>query len=103
MRACGAILAPLHHVSCANWTQVVQCLTELGLSIKRARISSDGGWFVDGEGTHGEQRGGGSCPAPCMIYHAAWPNSEFFVTETPKGKVVDPRKLALIKRVRGDG
>eukprot|EP00955_Chlamydomonas_euryale_P107090 365744-Chlamydomonas_euryale.AAC.2 len=30
--------------------QVVQCLTELGLSIRRARISSDGGWFVDGEG-----------------------------------------------------
>ncbi len=29
--------------------QCVQCLTELGLSIKRARISSDGGWFVDGE------------------------------------------------------
>lgn len=29
--------------------QVVQCLTELGLSIKLARISSDGGWFVDGK------------------------------------------------------
>lgn len=29
--------------------QVVQCLTELGLSVKQARISSDGGWFVDGE------------------------------------------------------
>lgn len=29
--------------------QVVQCLTELGLGICRARISSDGGWFVDGK------------------------------------------------------
>ncbi len=29
--------------------QVVQCLTELNLSIRKARISSDGGWFVDGE------------------------------------------------------
>lgn len=29
--------------------QVVQCLTELGLSVRHARISSDGGWFVDGE------------------------------------------------------
>ncbi|GFH11829.1 uncharacterized protein HaLaN_07396, partial [Haematococcus lacustris] len=27
--------------------EVVQCLTELNLSIRRARISSDGGWFVD--------------------------------------------------------
>ncbi|WIA38412.1 hypothetical protein OEZ86_001738 [Tetradesmus obliquus] len=27
--------------------EVVQCLTELGLNVKRARISSDGGWFVD--------------------------------------------------------
>jgi len=27
--------------------EVVQCLTELGLIVKRARISSDGGWFVD--------------------------------------------------------
>ena len=33
--------------------------------------------------------------AACVCLHA-----EFFVTETPKGKVVDPRKLALIKRVR---
>lgn len=51
--------------------EVVQCLTELGLSIRRARISSDGGWFVD----------------------------EFHVTETPKGRVQDPRKLALIKKL----
>jgi UTP:GlnB (protein PII) uridylyltransferase len=29
------------------WLQVVQCLTELGLNVKKARISSDGGWFVD--------------------------------------------------------
>ena len=27
--------------------EVVQCLTELGLNVKKARISSDGGWFVD--------------------------------------------------------
>jgi hypothetical protein len=29
--------------------QVVQCLAELHLYVKQARISSDGGWFVDGE------------------------------------------------------
>ena len=27
--------------------QVVQCLTEMGLSVRKARISSDGEWFVD--------------------------------------------------------
>lgn len=32
--------------------QVVQCLTELGLAVVKARISSDGGWFVDGEALH---------------------------------------------------
>eukprot|EP00201_Polytomella_parva_P022516 CAMPEP_0175043002 /NCGR_PEP_ID=MMETSP0052_2-20121109/2908_1 /TAXON_ID=51329 ORGANISM="Polytomella parva, Strain SAG 63-3" /NCGR_SAMPLE_ID=MMETSP0052_2 /ASSEMBLY_ACC=CAM_ASM_000194 /LENGTH=305 /DNA_ID=CAMNT_0016305939 /DNA_START=165 /DNA_END=1078 /DNA_ORIENTATION=- len=51
--------------------EVVQCFTELGLSIRRARISSDGGWFVD----------------------------EFHVTETPRGKVADSRKLGAIKKV----
>jgi hypothetical protein len=51
--------------------EVVQCLTELNLSIRKARISSDGGWFVD----------------------------EFFVTESPKGKVIHRHKLDLIKRV----
>ena len=29
--------------------QVVQHFTELGLNVGRARISSDGGWFVDGK------------------------------------------------------
>jgi hypothetical protein len=28
--------------------QVIQCLTELGLSFTKARVTSDGGWFVDG-------------------------------------------------------
>lgn len=28
--------------------QVVQHFTELGLAVRKARISSDGGWFVDG-------------------------------------------------------
>eukprot|EP00798_Chlamydomonas_sp_ICE-L_P003114 gene3114-13125_t len=45
--------------------EVVMSLTELGLSIRRARISSD----------------------------------EFYVTETPKGKVTDPRKVAIIKKM----
>lgn len=27
--------------------EVVQLLTELGLNVMKARISSDGGWFVD--------------------------------------------------------
>uniref|UniRef100_A0A7S0S4Y5 ACT domain-containing protein n=2 Tax=Chlamydomonas leiostraca TaxID=1034604 RepID=A0A7S0S4Y5_9CHLO len=27
--------------------EVVQCLTEMGLNVRKARISSDGGWFVD--------------------------------------------------------
>ncbi len=35
--------------------EVVMSLTELGLSIRRARISSDGGWFVDGEVNEGGQ------------------------------------------------
>ena len=82
--------------------QVVQCLTELGLSIKRARISSDGGWFVDGEGCdvlglpHAN-----ALHAVLYMYdpHTCMAHAEFYVTETPKGKVVDPRKLALIKRV----
>ncbi|GLC45665.1 hypothetical protein PLESTM_001763700 [Pleodorina starrii] len=51
--------------------EVVQCLTELGLSIRCARISSDGGWFVD----------------------------EFFVTESPKGKLLDARKIDIIRKV----
>lgn len=29
--------------------QIVQHFTELDLRINRARISSDGGWFVDGK------------------------------------------------------
>jgi UTP:GlnB (protein PII) uridylyltransferase len=29
--------------------EVVQCLTELNLSIRRARISSSQSWFVDGQ------------------------------------------------------
>lgn len=29
--------------------EVVQVLTDLNLQIKRAYISSDGGWFMDGE------------------------------------------------------
>lgn len=33
-----------HHMA----AQVVQCLTELGLQFTKARITSDGGWFVDG-------------------------------------------------------
>lgn len=94
--------------------QVVQTLTELNLSIRKARISSDGGWFVDGE-----------CSAPvpicalltpeeqtrldvptllCLfVCHSLLINSlfatEFFVTETPRGKVTDARKLNLIKQV----
>mmetsp|Transcript_9972 Transcript_9972/g.21294 ORF Transcript_9972/g.21294 Transcript_9972/m.21294 type:complete len:599 (+) Transcript_9972:309-2105(+) len=27
--------------------ELVQCLTELGLNVRKARISSDGGWFID--------------------------------------------------------
>lgn len=41
----------LHLVSSSSpgtLVEVVQCLTELGLNISKARISSDGGWFVDG-------------------------------------------------------
>ena len=38
-----------------------------------------------------------------MVTYVSMCRAEFFVTETPKGKVVDPRKLALIKRVRHEG
>lgn len=51
--------------------EVVQCLTELGLNVKKARISSDGGWFVD----------------------------EFHVTENNSRKVLSDRKLLAIKKV----
>ncbi|KAG1661089.1 hypothetical protein FOA52_012078 [Chlamydomonas sp. UWO 241] len=27
--------------------ELVQCLTEVGLNVMKARISSDGGWFID--------------------------------------------------------
>ena len=52
--------------------QVVQHFTELGLNVKTARISSDGGWFVD----------------------------VFDVTESDGSKVKDARKLTSISRVR---
>eukprot|EP00775_Hariotina_reticulata_P005371 gene5371-5606_t len=51
--------------------EVVQCLTELGLIVKRARISSDGGWFVD----------------------------EFHVCEQQGRKVTSESKLKVIKAV----
>ena len=52
--------------------QVVQHFTELGLNVKSARISSDGGWFVD----------------------------VFDVTENDGSKVKDARKLTSISQVR---
>lgn len=51
--------------------EVVQCLTELGLNVRKARISSDGGWFVD----------------------------EFHVTETSGRKVTDEEKLKTIRKL----
>lgn len=51
---------------------MVQHFTELGLNVKSARISSDGGWFVD----------------------------VFDVTESDGSKVKDARKLTSISRVR---
>lgn len=36
------------HATPGTLVEVVQCLTELSLSIHRARISSDGGWFING-------------------------------------------------------
>jgi len=50
--------------------ELVQCLTELGLNVPKARISSDGGWFLD----------------------------QFEVTDKG-GKVSDASKLAAIHRV----
>ncbi|KAL6750236.1 hypothetical protein V8C86DRAFT_2441165, partial [Haematococcus lacustris] len=69
--------------------EVVQCLTELNLSIRRARISSDGGWFVDAP-----------CPYPCgPCGPVVLLGAEFLVSETPRGKVTHPHKLALIRKV----
>lgn len=51
--------------------EVVQGLTELGLDVHRARISSDGGWFVD----------------------------VFEITEASGVKVQDPQKLAYIQQM----
>jgi glycine cleavage system regulatory protein len=51
--------------------EVVQCLTEMGLNVRKARISSDGGWFVD----------------------------EFHVTESANKKVTCDGKLKVIKKM----
>jgi hypothetical protein len=52
---------------------VVQCLTELSLSIQWARISSDGGWFIN-------------------ELHIREP-------EGPCGRVTSEAKLAAIRRM----
>jgi hypothetical protein len=91
--------------------EVVQCLTELGLSVVRARISSDGGWFVDGKWVAGCAGGGRrrTLPRararwwmrqlpPCAA--AVTPHTpEFHVSEVPRGRVTDPKKLDVIRRV----
>ena len=51
---------------------MVQHFTELALEIRSARISSDGGWFVD----------------------------SFEICEADGGQVTNPRKLESIRRVR---
>lgn len=116
--------------------QVVQCLTELGLSVKHARISSDGGWFVDGkhypaaapsltlhtgsksvckpEAVVVATSSSGVPPPPhprrnelsicCtrqteLTQYVCNVCAEFHVSETPTGRVTDPKKLAAIKRV----
>ena len=68
--------APLLKLCMFPWTltallQVVQHFTQLGLDVVRARISSDGGWFVD----------------------------VFDITEATGAKVTDERKLQSIKQV----
>jgi len=88
--------------ACARCSQVVQTLTELNLSIKRARISSDGGWFVDGESQHATQCQSLAQLLFCALQlrlHDHLAHTEFFVSETPRGKVTDARKLNLIKQV----
>ena len=52
------------------------------------------GWRTLPPCSHGPQSSHVNAPL-----HALLAPTEFFVTETPKGKVVDPRKLSLIKRV----
>jgi hypothetical protein len=60
--------------------QVVQCLTELGLSFTKARITSDGGWFVDGAQQLRWQRSWAPWPAhwpadprsPCAAATPQW-------------------------------
>jgi hypothetical protein len=49
---------------------VVQCLTELGLNVKRARISSDGGWFVDE--FHVTETAGPMQQVSSSAVHLAW-------------------------------
>lgn len=51
--------------------EVVSRFTKLGLAIKRARISSDSGWFAD----------------------------DFYVTEPNGDKVTDPEKIETLKRI----
>lgn len=67
--------------------QVVQCLTELGLSVKQARISSDGGWFVDGVQDRSEPHSKTVCTVPSknLLWHSAdnlrYRSIGFFVPE----------------------
>ena len=66
------------------YCQVVQHFTELGLNVRRARISSDGGWFV------------------LLYWHQAaifCMCAVFEVTDSDGSQVTSHRKLASIRQV----
>ena len=89
--------------------QVVQHFTELGLRIHSARISSDGGWFVDGAlggvGARGRERGGHPrSPSRRPPPHAP-PCTQSSTSPSPmeKRSAARPSWTASRRRARGAG
>ena len=77
--------------------QVVQHFTELGLNVRRARISSDGGWFVDGaRSTLHVATVGFRFKLSIQTENCC---AVFEVTDSDGSQVTSPRKLSSIKQV----
>ena len=76
--------------------QVVQHFTELGLNVRRARISSDGGWFVDGASVFCVLLSSCCCTGTKRQFRIC---AVFEVTDSDGSQVTSHRKLASIRQV----
>lgn len=76
--------------------QVVQHFTELGLNVRRARISSDGGWFVDGAPVYCALLSSCCCTGTKRQIRMC---AVFEVTDSDGSQVTSHRKLASIRQV----